>query len=230
MNTSDSVIIIEETSVESISDNSKELMAAITKRQRMEQEHEAIRNNGYYSESDDIDNNSDTSEESYSVAGAELVRFLTNGLNKRSSSPNESISSEESYSAKRARWHQEDLERNDCLQTILKMDEKLERLLTHGPDDMPASPDCEYSPASPEYEIPASPTNESIGKTPDSSPKSLAKAWCYACDDDFDFCTCQCPWSPSITYNPCKVCEWEDCKCLKLPIKAKTEINYIVLD
>ena len=150
MNTSDSVIIIEEeTSVESISDNSKELMAAITKRQRMEQEHEAIRNNGYYSESDDIDNNSDTSEESYSVAGAELVRFLTNGLNKRSSSPNDSISSEESYSAKRARWHQEDLERNDCLQTIWKMDEKLERLLTHGPDDMPATPDCEYSPASP---------------------------------------------------------------------------------
>ena len=131
--------------------------------------------------------NSNDSEESYGAAGEELVRFLTHGLNNRSSSPNNSITSEESYSAKRARWHQEDLERNDCLQTIWKMDERMERLLTQGPNDMPASPDCEYSPASPEYEIPASPTNESIGKTPDSSPKSLAKAWCYACDDDFDF-------------------------------------------
>ena len=63
MNTSnDSIILIEdETSVESISCNCKELMAAITKRQRMEREHEAIRNNVYISDSDDVDND-DTRE------------------------------------------------------------------------------------------------------------------------------------------------------------------------
>ena len=236
MNTSNaSIILIEdESSCESISCNCKELIAAITKRQRMEREHEAIRNNVYISDSDDVDND-DTRE---------------------------------SYSSKRARWYQEDMERNDCLTTIWKMDDKLVRLLTHGTEDMPDSPDLEYTPASPDpdnsndseesygaageelvrflthgsKDMPASPCeyspaspdcdynpDESIRATPDSSPKSPAKAWCYECDDDFDFCPCQCPWSPSITYNPCEVCESERCTCLKLPIKT-AEIDYITLD
>ena len=241
MNTSnDSVIIIEEeTCCETISCNCKELMAAITKRQRMEQEHEAIRNNVYISDTDDIDNDDSDNDNGY-----------------------DDSDTRESYSAKRSRWYLEDQERNDCLQTIWKLDDNLVRLLTHGsndrpssPDnsndseesysaageelvrflthgfeDIPASPESEYSPASPEYETPASPGNESIRRTPDSSPRSPARAWCYACDEEFDYCPCQCPWSPSINYNPCEVCEWEDCKCLKLPIKAKAAIEYITLD
>ena len=94
---------------------------------------------------------------------------------------------------------------------IWKMDEKLERLLTHGPEDMSASPDCEYSPASPEYEsVPASPV---------SSTKSPAKAWCYTFDDELDYCSCQRPWSPSINYKPCEMCGREQCECLRLPVK-----------
>ena len=83
-------------------------MATISKRQREVEDNKSAHENDISSDS----------EESYSAAGEELVRFLTHGLNNRSSSPNNSITSEESYSAKRARWHQEDLERNDCLQTI----------------------------------------------------------------------------------------------------------------
>ena len=181
----------------------------------MEREHEAIRNNVYISDSDDIDNDSDTREES--------------------------------YSAKRARWYQEDQERNDCLVTIWKMDEELENLLTHGSDhnsdsndsvesntstgeelvrflangskNTPASPDSEYSPASPEYNADSS----------DTTPNSPASAWCYTCDDELDYCSCQCPWSPSINYKPCEVCEREQCECLRLPVK-QAEIDYITLD
>ena len=131
-----------------------------------------------------------------------LVRLMTVGANNDDSESNDS---EESYSGP---------------------GEELVRFLTNGYKDTPDSPDCEYSPASPD--LPASPT-ESIRRTPDSSPRSPAKAWCYACEEEFDYCSCQCPWSPSVTYNPCKVCDWEACKCLRLPVK-QAEIDYIYID
>ena len=129
-----------------------------------------------------------------------LVRLMTVGSNK----------------------HDDDSESNDSEESFSATGEELVRFLTNGTKGTQDLPDCEYSPASPEC--------ESIRATPDSSPRSPARAWCYACDEEFDVCTCQCPWSPSITYKPCKVCDWEDCKCLKLPIKEKETIEYITLD
>lgn len=158
-------------------------------------------------------------------------------------SDNESNGSEESYSEKRARWYQEDLERNDCLITIWKMDERLEWLLTHGSSDNPASHDYEYSPSLPEYTSspaaseyeysPVSPDCEENPAPPDNSPDSpespVCSTWCYTCDYAYESCKCLEPFSPSDNYNPCDVCEWEQCKCLKLPIEPKDN-DIIILD
>ncbi len=219
MNTNDSIILIEdESSCESFCCNCKELIAN-QKRKRMEKELKAMRINTYINDTDDINDDSDND----------------NGY--------DDSDTRESYSAKRSRWYLEDQERNDCLTTIWKMDEELERLITHESEDSNdsgesysgpgaelvrfltnsskrlASPDCEYSPASPEY----------IEDSPDTTPNSPASAWCYTCDDELDYCSCQRPWSPSINYKPCEVCGKEQCECLRLPVK-QAEIEVIVLD
>ena len=227
MNTSkDSIILIEdESSCGSFCSNCKELIAT-TKRKRMEKELRAMRNNMYIGDSDDIENNNHSSE--------------SDNDNDESDNDNDDSDTRESYSAKRSRWYLEDQERNDCLTTIWKMDEELERLITHESEDSNdsgesysgpgaelvrfltnsskrlASPDCEENPASPD-------------NSPDSPESPVCSTWCYTCDYAYESCKCLEPFSPSDNYNPCDVCGWEQCKCIKLPIKPKDN-DIIILD
>jgi hypothetical protein len=100
---------------------------------------------------------------------------------------------QESLSEKRARWYLEDRERDDCLQTIWKLDDDMD-------DDLTSN--CEYSPASPEVCT--------------SWCYTCDYAWDLCkCDPP--------PWSPSTYYNPCEVCERERCNCLRLPVKQDIE-------
>ena len=167
----------------------------------MEKELKAMRINTYISNSDEMYNDND------------------------SESDNESV---ESYSAKRSRWYLEDQERKDCYDSedsYSAAGEELVRFLTNGSKGTQDLPDCEYSPASPEYA--SSPAAHEYASDP-ASP-DVCTTWCYTCDYAYDYCDCNYrPFSPSTNYNPCAVCERERCTCLKLPIKQTDDI--IVLD
>ena len=147
----------------------------------------------------------------------QLLAAISKRKHNESDNENDNAS-EESYSDKRAKWYQDDVERNDCLQTVWKIDEDWQHWLTGGDND-------EYSPASPEYA--SSPAAHEYASDP-ASP-DVCTTWCYTCDYAYDYCNCNYrPFSPSTNYNPCAVCERERCTCLKLPIKQTDDI--IVLD